>query len=605
MTHWNKLPVMMALATFSLAAYAQFPKDNPADDNFRTAGFPKLKTLTMTDIPGAPVLSQPVRLDGSQMEIRTGKHGLCYPAMYDWNGDGLLDLLLGEFSTGDRENNVKVYINEGTKKKPKFTGKYFYALDTKGDTISSKQWCCIGMHPRMVDITGDGRLDMLSGEYCPGRVGLWRGTDKGFAPLQYVEQEGYRDKEYPSQDDTSPESLNYWNYTSANFVDFNGDGLVDLLVGGCGGMRVALNEGTKENPRFGLRKYLRFTDNSVLTIHGVGQEEEGIQPRNIKTYMTPVDWDQDGVLDLLVTYEYADKGDYPVLFYRGVNTNLGLRFERPVPLFTAADGTKALPGCQPMITVADINGDGVNDIVMGLSVPTVTTVEDPLSSKRTVAEEIAWQWTHNLCIQMPGKDAGEYYMYQTFDQLREKINNKFEKSYYLGKLDDLKYLTMRHRGFVLVFYGKKNAKKAVAAPELTLEAPKPRPTQAFADGTADEPLSYRIERKGENGFWELSIYLKFKDGWHGFVDCPATEQQGMIPTKVEIEVTEGLLCSGPISKPYVGDATMYFGEVKFLQRLYLKDKNAPKKVKIKVSYQSCDSSMCLPPIEHVIDYSLE
>ncbi|MGM9700232.1 MAG: FG-GAP repeat domain-containing protein [Prevotella sp.] len=609
MTYWNKLFAMLALATCSVAANAQYPKDNPADDNYRTAGFPKLKTLKMTDIPGAPILSQPVRIDGSEMEIRTAKHGLCYPAIYDWNGDGKPDLLLGEFSTGDRENNVKVYLNKGTKKQPKFTGQYFYALDTKGDTISSKQWCCIGMHPRMVDITGDGRLDMLSGEYCPGRVGLWRGTDKGFAPLEYVEQEGYRDKNYPSVDATSPESLPYWNYTSAHFADFDGDGLLDLFVGGTAGMRVAHNEGTKEKPKFGLRKYLRFIDGSIITIDGKGETVEGKQPRNMKTYMTPVDWDQDGVLDLLVTYEYARKGDYPVLFYRGVRTNLGLRFERPVPLFTAADGSKALPGCQPMITVADLNSDGVNDIIMGIAVPTIATVEEPLSSKRSVAEEVAWQWTHDMGIQMPGKDAGEYYMYQTFEQLLERVKKspQGDKGYYLGRLQDPKYLTMRHRGYVLVFYGKKNTQKAVPVPEMTLEKPKPAPTNSFADASPDEPLTYRIEQQKEEnqGSWKLAIYLKFKEGWHGFVDSPATTSQGMIPTTVTVETDEGLLHNGMMSKPYVGESTMYFGEVKFTQYLFRQKSDASTKVKIKISYQSCNDSMCLPPAEHVIEYDLE
>ena len=151
----------------SMATWAQYPKDNPLDENYRTHNLPKMKVLTMTPIPGAPILSQPIQLDGSQKEIRTAKHGLAYPAVYDWNHDGLPDLLLGEFSTGDRENNIKVFLNSGTKKKPRFTGDYFYARDTQGDTITNLQWCCIGIHPRVVDITGDGVPDLLSGQYNP------------------------------------------------------------------------------------------------------------------------------------------------------------------------------------------------------------------------------------------------------------------------------------------------------------------------------------------------------------------------------------------------------------------------------------------------------
>ena len=34
----------------------------------------------------------------------------------------------------------------------------------------------------------------------------------------------------------------------------------------------------------------------------------------------------------------------------------------------------------------------------------------------------------------------------------------------IGKLDDWKYLTLRHRGYVFVFPGKENRQKAVAVP---------------------------------------------------------------------------------------------------------------------------------------------
>lgn len=93
-----------------------------------------------------------------------------YTAFFDWNKDSKKDLLLGEFETGKTGSNIKVYLNEGDDKKPHFTGEYFYATDSNGDTITNHQWCCIGIHPRIVDMNGDGHLDILSGQYYPGKI---------------------------------------------------------------------------------------------------------------------------------------------------------------------------------------------------------------------------------------------------------------------------------------------------------------------------------------------------------------------------------------------------------------------------------------------------
>ncbi|MCL2562398.1 MAG: VCBS repeat-containing protein, partial [Rikenellaceae bacterium] len=226
-----------------------------------------------------------------------------------------------------------------------------------------------------------------------------------------------------------------------DFADFNSNGLLDMWVGGIGGPRVALNIGTKESPKFGLRQPLHFTDGTVLT---VGEER-----RAWKTYLHPVDWDGDGVLDLLITYEYSAPGHHPIEFYKGVQTSDGLRFERPVPLFTAEDGSKALPGCQPMITILDINGDGVPDIVFGISIPTINGYE--------AIPEVAWEWTSSLGLQMPGKDPGRI---TEWEGGLEKVKERAEreptfKRYALGTLDDYKYLTLRHRGYVFVMYGSK------------------------------------------------------------------------------------------------------------------------------------------------------
>ncbi|MGM9702527.1 MAG: FG-GAP-like repeat-containing protein [Prevotella sp.] len=592
--HIKNSLLCIALALSYTSANAQYPKDNPEEDVIRTTNFPKMPKLLMSDIAGAPILSQPIRLDGMEQDIRTCKHGLCYPALYDWNGDGKPDLLLGEFSTGDKENNIRVYINSGSRSKPRFSGHYFYAMDAEGDTISNHQWCCIGIHPRIADIDCDGRPDLLSGQYFPGAVTLWRGHGAGhFAPMEYVPQEGFGDgNNYPTMECDSPNGSMYWNYTSASFADFNGDGLLDLFVGGTAGARVALNEGTPNNPKFGLRQYLRLTDGNILSANTKSPQREGHQPEYKKSYLYPVDWDNDGVLDILMTHEYDRPGSQAILFFRGVNTNLGLRFLKPQPLFTSV---QKLPGCQPMLHIGDLNGDGINDIVMGLSIPAIGY---------EIQQDIASQWISDLGIQMPGKDAGEYYQYATREEMLKKIEDPSFRYYYLGKLQDTKFLDLRHRGYVFVMYGSRNKKRAVAE-RLTLLPPPVTETKPFDNEEKDSPLTYAISSDGEYGSYTIKIVLRFKKGWHGYSDSEATSTMGMIPTTVSVKVPEGIILNGPLSAPYTGGSNIYSGEIVFKQHIFVQKYNLSTiPIKVTINYQACDEHLCMPPTEHSVTHNI-
>lgn len=602
--------------------YAQ----NREDDKIHTQGFPKMKELKMTSIPGAPVLSQPEWLNGTKNEIRVEKHGLIYPAFFDWNKDGKKDLLLGEFETGDTGSNIKVYINKGSDKKPKYTGEYFYATDINGDTITNYQWCCIGIHPRIVDMNGDGHLDIVSGQYNPGKISWWKGSEKGFLPRVFIDQEGYVEGARLSHDDApwDPKANSYWNYTSADFADFNGDGLLDLFVGGSDGFRVALNEGSKETPRFGLRKYLHHVDGSILNINPPTEQakefakQRGSYPNMAgvgKGYMTPVDWDADGVLDLLVTHEYYKKGHNAIEFFRGVQTDKGLRFEAKKALFTEVNDKKAMPGCQPMITVLDYNNDGVKDIVMGISIPTVNGYE--------ADDKVAWSWAKDLAIQMPGKDCGRSLKwYGGLDSMKIKIvKEPWRKQHALGKLEDLKYLTMRHRGYTFVFYGKKNkseaiAQKVEAAPAFQRQVMK---NETVKTSKSDGPVSFSVkapERVKSRKEFAVEIDFKLRDGWYLYSENKANVAAGFIPTVVSVEFNDGVEKVGEIILPketpkggmivYKGDKvcfTQKFRLKAFTREDYQNGKRPPENVdvKVKIKFQTCNNEMCLPPEEHTLD----
>ena len=105
-------------------------------------GFPE---FVQPVIKGAPTLSDPMLVMGASKPVLTEKHGLVSPAMWDWDGDGKRDLLLGEFETGDaklgdKASCIRVYKNVGSDRNPQFTDEFQYARDTEGDPILVHQW---------------------------------------------------------------------------------------------------------------------------------------------------------------------------------------------------------------------------------------------------------------------------------------------------------------------------------------------------------------------------------------------------------------------------------------------------------------------------------
>ena len=94
--------------------------------------------LTSTPIPGAPRLGRPELLQGSTGPVLARQHGLAAPAVRDHDGDGLKDLWIGEFETG--ECWVRVYHNVGTNAEPRFTDEFVYAQTTDGSRMKTESW---------------------------------------------------------------------------------------------------------------------------------------------------------------------------------------------------------------------------------------------------------------------------------------------------------------------------------------------------------------------------------------------------------------------------------------------------------------------------------
>lgn len=442
---WKMLIAVMML---SISSYAQTSRGPTA--------FPE---LIMTDIPGAPKLNDSVLITGTVSPIISEGLGLAAPAYYDWDGDSIKDLLIGEFASGVEHGNsnghfIRVFKNEGTNEDPVFTGRWQYArppfeflVKANGTPYSVDQYCCIGFTPQFIDLNNDGLQDMITGTYY-GEVIWFQGSNKGFLPGEELVQAPSPEGLPRSRGLTSNKNHQYyWLYSSATFGDFTGDGKADLIVGGIMALRISKNVGTESKPEFGPREVLLDINGNPLKIHEFSKDElkhyEMLEELGYKPPLTGddevsplvVDWDNDGTLDLLVTNTYVHKGLSTIDFFKGVKVQEGHRFHPPVPLFTVKNNTKAFPGHGPRVFVTDWNNDGVSDLLIGTSIQTV---------RGEFNGQLSWNWEMDHGIR---KDPFVL-------ELSGKRLEDFKKSVKLPNgitIDD--YMTIRHQGYVYVMLG--------------------------------------------------------------------------------------------------------------------------------------------------------
>lgn len=205
----------------------------------------------------------------------------------------------------------------------------------------------------MADLTGDGILDITSGQYMPGHINLFEGKEDGYAKKRVLEE---------ALDKSAKQDGSNTDVTMAtmNLVDWDGDGDKDMVIGSTSGtIAVNINEGDGKVAKFGARKPVVGPDQKPLK---VSQKSDPL----------PVDWDHDGVLDLLVGCEAGD-----VTFFRGrkdrtFETGVSIFSGKTLPAKPGYGNVKELlgdkaptPGYRLRLDVADWNGDGKPDLLIG------------------------------------------------------------------------------------------------------------------------------------------------------------------------------------------------------------------------------------------------
>ena len=310
-----------------------------------------------------PILLQPGEfIQAGPGSLDVGDYAI--PCAVDWDGDGKKDLLVGYQTTG----KIALYLNCGTATQPAFTNST--VVQAAGVDIQHAASGCGSPAPWVGDYDGDGRRDLLVGAGATGFVYFYRNTNTNaaappvlLAGVQLLLTNG------------SPVSVTY--RATPDGADWDADGLDDLLCGmGDGYIYFFRNIGTAQSPAYAGGVRLQ-ADGADLNL-------------GIRSVVRVMDWDGDGVHDLVGSsntgvYWCRNSGSNaapalqsPVALRAPVSTG-GLQ-----PVYT---------GPRMRLDLVDWNSDGMLDLLVGNADGTITWYEGYQFVVTTIGAEPGEQLT--------------------------------------------------------------------------------------------------------------------------------------------------------------------------------------------------------------------
>jgi len=304
----------------------------------------------------APQYDKPRKLEAAGKPIDT--YGMPSPNFADFDGDGDLDLVCGEFLDG-----FTYFQNTGTRTEPEYVAGQRLTFEGKPLAMDVQM-----IVPVAIDWDADGDQDLIVGDE-DGGVALVEHTGKieqgvpQFRPPVYFQQQAA---------DVKCGAL-----ATPVTVDWDADGDLDIVCGNTSG-RVLL---FKNESGAGVEAPTWSAPQEILAdgepIHIQAGQNGGIQgPCEAKWgYTTPAvaDWDGDGLFDIVLNSIWGR-----VVWYRNTGTRAEPQFAAAQPVEVAWEGTPAKPAWNwwtpsphELVTqwrtkplVLDLNGDTHNDLVM-------------------------------------------------------------------------------------------------------------------------------------------------------------------------------------------------------------------------------------------------
>jgi hypothetical protein len=301
-----------------------------------------------------PEYAPPTKIEAGGRPIDV--FGMPSPSFADFDGDGDLDLVCGEFL-----DKLTYFQNVGTRTKPEYAkGR---VLTYNGQSITMDLEMIV---PVAIDWDKDGDVDLIVGQE-DGRVALIENTAKivngmpQFLPPQFFRQQA--------------DEVKFGALATPVSFDWDGDGDEDLICGNSAGyIGFIQNLDGGNPPKWAAPKYLE-ADGKVIRIQaGYNGSIQG--PCEAKWgYTAPsvADWNHDGLPDIVVNSIWGK-----VVWYQNVGARRAPKLAAARPIEVEWSGPPPKPAWnwwdpegKALATqwrttplVADLDGDGLNDLVM-------------------------------------------------------------------------------------------------------------------------------------------------------------------------------------------------------------------------------------------------